>query len=51
LFTSLPRSGVAAHGQDGATGYSDAQKAVIAEAAKDVAIVLAPNMSAGQSVA
>lgn len=31
----------------GTTGYSDAQKAVIAEAAKDVAIVLAPNMSVG----
>ena len=31
----------------GTTGYSDAQKAAIAEAAKDVAIVLAPNMSVG----
>ena len=31
----------------GTTGYSEAQKAVIAEAAKDVAIVLAPNMSVG----
>lgn len=31
----------------GTTGYSDAQKAVIAEAAKDVAIVMAPNMSVG----
>jgi 4-hydroxy-tetrahydrodipicolinate reductase len=31
----------------GTTGYSDAQKAVIAEASKDVAIVLAPNMSVG----
>ncbi len=31
----------------GTTGYSDEQKAVINEAAKDVAIVLAPNMSVG----
>ncbi len=31
----------------GTTGYSDAQKAVISEAAKDVAIVMAPNMSVG----
>jgi 4-hydroxy-tetrahydrodipicolinate reductase len=31
----------------GTTGYSDAQKAKIAEAAKDTAIVLAPNMSVG----
>jgi len=31
----------------GTTGYSDAQKAAINEAAKDVAIVLAPNMSVG----
>jgi 4-hydroxy-tetrahydrodipicolinate reductase len=31
----------------GTTGYSDAQKAVIAKAAKDVAIVMAPNMSVG----
>jgi len=31
----------------GTTGYSAAQKAVIAEAAKDVAIVFAPNMSIG----
>ena len=31
----------------GTTGYSDAQKAVIAEASKDVAIVLAHNMSVG----
>ncbi|MEQ1622225.1 MAG: 4-hydroxy-tetrahydrodipicolinate reductase [Methylococcales bacterium] len=31
----------------GTTGYSDAQKALIAEAAKDVAIVMAPNMSVG----
>ena len=35
----------------GTTGYSDAQKAVIAEAAKDVAIVLAPNMSVGVNLA
>ncbi|MCK5191294.1 MAG: 4-hydroxy-tetrahydrodipicolinate reductase [Methylococcales bacterium] len=31
----------------GTTGYSDEQKAVINDAAKDVAIVLAPNMSVG----
>ena len=31
----------------GTTGYSDAQKALITEAAKDVAIVMAPNMSVG----
>ncbi|WAK03740.1 4-hydroxy-tetrahydrodipicolinate reductase [Methylobacter sp. YRD-M1] len=31
----------------GTTGYSDVQKARIAEAAKEVAIVLAPNMSVG----
>lgn len=31
----------------GTTGYSDEQKAIIDEAAKDVAIVLAPNMSVG----
>lgn len=31
----------------GTTGYSDAQKQAIAEAAKDVALVLAPNMSVG----
>jgi len=31
----------------GTTGYSDEQKAQIAEAAKDIAIVLAPNMSVG----
>jgi 4-hydroxy-tetrahydrodipicolinate reductase len=31
----------------GTTGYSDAQKAQISEAAKDVAIVMAPNMSVG----
>lgn len=35
----------------GTTGYSDAQKAVIAEAAKDVAIVIAPNMSVGVNLA
>jgi 4-hydroxy-tetrahydrodipicolinate reductase len=31
----------------GTTGYTDAQKALIIEAAKDVAIVMAPNMSVG----
>jgi len=31
----------------GTTGYSEAQKALIAEAAKDIAIVMAPNMSVG----
>ena len=31
----------------GTTGYSEAQKAMINDAAKDVAIVLAPNMSVG----
>jgi 4-hydroxy-tetrahydrodipicolinate reductase len=31
----------------GTTGYSEAQKATIAEAAKDVALVIAPNMSVG----
>jgi 4-hydroxy-tetrahydrodipicolinate reductase len=31
----------------GTTGYSDVQKALISEAAKDVAIVMAPNMSVG----
>jgi len=35
----------------GTTGYTHAQKAVIAEAAKDVAIVLAPNMSIGVNLA
>jgi 4-hydroxy-tetrahydrodipicolinate reductase len=35
----------------GTTGYSDAQKLVIAEAAKDIAIVLAPNMSVGVNLA
>lgn len=34
----------------GTTGFSDAQKAEIAEAAKDIAIVMAPNMSVGVSV-
>lgn len=31
----------------GTTGYSEAQKALIAEAAQDIAIVMAPNMSVG----
>lgn len=31
----------------GTTGFSDTQKTIIAEAAKDIAIVLAPNMSVG----
>ena len=35
----------------GTTGFSDVQKAVIAEASKDVAIVLAPNMSVGVNLA
>jgi 4-hydroxy-tetrahydrodipicolinate reductase len=35
----------------GTTGYSEAQKALIADAAKDVAIVLAPNMSVGVNLA
>ena len=35
----------------GTTGFSDAQKEVIAQAAKDVAIVLAPNMSVGVNLA
>ncbi len=34
----------------GTTGFSEAQKAEIAEIAKDVAIVLAPNMSVGVNV-
>jgi 4-hydroxy-tetrahydrodipicolinate reductase len=34
----------------GTTGFSDAQKADIAAAAKDVAIVMAPNMSVGVNV-
>ena len=35
----------------GTTGYTEQQKATIAEAAKDVAIVLAPNMSVGVNLA
>ena len=35
----------------GTTGYSEEQKALIAEAANDVAIVLAPNMSVGVNLA
>lgn len=34
----------------GTTGFSDAQKAEIAEAAKDIAIMMAPNMSVGVNV-
>lgn len=34
----------------GTTGFSDAQKAEIAEIAKDIAIVMAPNMSVGVNV-
>ncbi|MDQ7747180.1 4-hydroxy-tetrahydrodipicolinate reductase [Hydrogenophaga pseudoflava] len=34
----------------GTTGFSDAQKAQIAEAAKSIAIVMAPNMSVGVNV-
>ena len=34
----------------GTTGFSDEQKATIAEAAKDIAIVMAPNMSVGVNV-
>jgi 4-hydroxy-tetrahydrodipicolinate reductase len=34
----------------GTTGFSDAQKAVVAEAAKDIAIMMAPNMSVGVNV-
>ena len=34
----------------GTTGFSDAQKAEIATAAKDIAIVMAPNMSVGVNV-
>ncbi len=34
----------------GTTGFSDAQKAQIAEAARDIAIVFAPNMSVGVNV-
>jgi len=35
----------------GTTGYTATQKAVITEAAKDVAIVIAPNMSVGVNLA
>lgn len=34
----------------GTTGFSEAQKAQIAEAAKDIAIMMAPNMSVGVNV-
>ena len=34
----------------GTTGFSEAQKAEIADAAKDIAIVMAPNMSVGVNV-
>jgi 4-hydroxy-tetrahydrodipicolinate reductase len=34
----------------GTTGFTDAQKAQIAEAARDIAIVMAPNMSVGVNV-
>lgn len=34
----------------GTTGFSDAQKAQVAEAAKDIAIMMAPNMSVGVNV-
>jgi 4-hydroxy-tetrahydrodipicolinate reductase len=34
----------------GTTGFTEAQKAAIAEAAKDIAIVMAPNMSVGVNV-
>jgi 4-hydroxy-tetrahydrodipicolinate reductase len=34
----------------GTTGFTDAQKAVIAEASKDIAIMMAPNMSVGVNV-
>jgi 4-hydroxy-tetrahydrodipicolinate reductase len=34
----------------GTTGFSEAQKAQIAEAARDIAIVMAPNMSVGVNV-
>jgi 4-hydroxy-tetrahydrodipicolinate reductase len=34
----------------GTTGFTDAQKAEIAEAARDIAIVMAPNMSVGVNV-
>ena len=42
-----------AHGVNlviGTTGFTDEQKAIIAEAAKSVAIVMAPNMSVGVNV-
>jgi 4-hydroxy-tetrahydrodipicolinate reductase len=35
----------------GTTGYNDAQKALIGEASKEIAIVLAPNMSIGVNLA
>ena len=35
----------------GTTGYNDVQKALITEASKDIAIVLAPNMSVGVNLA
>jgi 4-hydroxy-tetrahydrodipicolinate reductase len=34
----------------GTTGFSEAQKALIAEAARDIAIMMAPNMSVGVNV-
>jgi 4-hydroxy-tetrahydrodipicolinate reductase len=34
----------------GTTGFSEAQKAVIVEASKDIAIMMAPNMSVGVNV-
>ena len=34
----------------GTTGFSDAQKAQVADAARDIAIVMAPNMSVGVNV-
>jgi 4-hydroxy-tetrahydrodipicolinate reductase len=34
----------------GTTGFSESQKAVIAEASKDIAIMMAPNMSVGVNV-
>ncbi|HSI53346.1 MAG: 4-hydroxy-tetrahydrodipicolinate reductase [Ramlibacter sp.] len=34
----------------GTTGFTDAQKAQVAEAARDIAIVMAPNMSVGVNV-
>jgi 4-hydroxy-tetrahydrodipicolinate reductase len=34
----------------GTTGFNEAQKAVIAEASKDIAIMMAPNMSVGVNV-